>query len=1193
MRRDPLALGRLFEGLRAAVGEWRGYLKKETQAHDSHEDAKLIPLHPALLKDDEFAKYGRAMRTVFSDPKILNIAVSGPYGAGKSSVIARIREERLDDTWVTVSLAQFKGFDDNGKTMSSSSVEAEIINQMVHRVDLACSPKSRFKKIGDRRRLADVAASAALVCFAFLTVSLWPLDIVAAIESRDVMRLLEFAAWATLAVFGVYKVLRSGAVPKAVKRLKFLDAEVEFAAGDSASPFDKCLADVIYLLNSAEVDVVVFEDLDRHGALPVFVKLRELNLLANDARAAGKKPLRFFYLIKDSLFDEPRDRTKFFDFVVPVIPFVDPSNALDIFMRDFEEVGLAPNKGFLYQLSSFIDDPRLLREIVDESAHYASALFAGGKMKDKDCERLVAMMSYKSLFPLDYECLQVKRGYVFNVLGRKAALEGKLANEVEKDLESLRSRLDELGEEDGKARATVEKRIAVLECKACRLPSMTIRELVADADDADVLFAFGPDDLTRPEDFKELRMGGVPASPSFPMLRFLICSGWIDESYERYMSNFYSESMSSRDAAYLSSFRQAAAVDRDFVPDDPKEIVARIDGPMAARPGARNIHLFKALLDGGGGGEKLRQFMESLARDNDIGFLAEYVVSDQYLPAAFGEAIEYIGSPVEDFFVDECLDDAGKRLFAKRFLLYALVARAPKTSVAAALKFANSDSLFLAKDERIGNGEFCKALESAGYRAKTIDFESCDGGLIEFVHRKGLFEPNVGIVVGFLGSACSVERAVGPVDAVREVISLDESDCLRAKVEEEKELFVSSPLSEVEGDLPDDPDCALWILNDEKVDIERRREYVGRLRGIEIPDISLVTKQEFRTRFIGRGMVKATAGNVVEYFKGCGLEVDEALAGFVNAKGVPSSLTADFVSERGVDCEVLLMGIVRCVSIRMEVLERFLNQYGFKVADFDDADLDVDRVLSLVEAGVLAMNAATLAFIRENYDSVVLRFAELNVDGYLDLVLPDESGVREYPFDEGEALSLLESEAIGLDEKLHVLSGFDGAVALSENYPEEVNGEIVKDRFDGDLQSAVCLCVKSRGDLRCSLTELLSRNAAQLIDQGIIVPGDIIDEVLSVGNVARDVSLQMITAWAQTTKPIPSRGEITKRLEAASLGEYVKLLQGTQSMIPLSSADDAFLELLCKRRMCGTVSKNPNSKNLRRVYPKGIIRKRE
>ena len=85
-------------------------------------------------------------------------------------------------------------------------------------------------------------------------------------------------------------------------------------------------------------------------------------------------------------------------------------------------------------------------------------------------------------------------------------------------------------------------------------------------------------------------------------------------------------------------------------------------------------------------------------------------------------------------------------------------------------------------------------------------------------------------------------------------------------------------------------------------------------------------------------------------------------------------------------------------------------------------------------------------------------------------------------------------------------------MAFSENYPEEVNGEIVKNRFDGDLQSAVSLCAESRGDLRLSLTELLSRNAAQLVDQGITVPGDIIDEVLSIGNAARDISLQMITA---------------------------------------------------------------------------------
>ena len=1092
---------------------------------------------------------------------------------------------------MTVSLAQFKGFDDKSKTMPSSSVEAEIINQMAHRVDLACSPKTRFKKIGDRRRLADVAVSVALVCFALLTVSLWPLDVGTAIDGHDAVRLSMFMAWAALAVFGVYKVVRSGAVPKVVKRLKFLDAEVEFAGGDSASPFDKCLADVIYLLNSSEVDVVVFEDLDRHGALSVFVKLRELNLLANDARDAGKKPLRFFYLIKDSLFDEPRDRTKFFDFVIPVIPFVDPSNSLDVFIKDFEKVGLEPSKGFLYQLSSFVDDPRLLHEIVDESAHYASALFAEEKMRNGDCERLVAMMAYKSLFPLDYECLQVRRGYVFAVFGRKALFASKLARKVEEDLESLKSKIGEMNEEDEKACAVVEKRIAALEGKISRLPSMTIRELVAEADDADILFAFGPGDIARHEDFEELHMDRVPASPSFPMLRFLICAGWIDESYERYMSNFYSESMSSRDASYLSSLRQAAAVDRRYAPDDPKGIVGRIDGPMATRLGARNIHLFKALLTGNEV-EKLQQFMESLARDNDIDFLAEYVVSDQFLPSAFGEAVEHMDSPVEDFFAGDYLDDAGKRLFAKRFLIYALGCQVPETSVVATLDFANSDALFLMEDERIDSGKFREALKSAGYRTAVIDFGSCDVGFVKYVCRNGLFEPNIGVVAGFLGSLYSIEHAVDPAGAIEEVISLDEKDCLRARVEEEKGLFVSSLLDEVDGDLPDGPDCALWVLNDENVDIDLRRRYVGRLSKIEIPDISLVVEREFKTFFIGRGLVEATADNIVGYFEDCELELDEVLAGFMNAKGVPLPLTSDFVLGRGVDSKVFLMETVRCASLEIEVLKLFLRQYGFKLADFSDADLDEDRALALVDTGVLVMNAATLAFLRVNYGGAVLRFAELNIDGYLDLTLPDEMGVRECPFVETEALLLLESEAIETDKKLLVLSGFDGTVAFSGDYPNEVNAEIVNSHFDGDLQSAVALCSKSCGELRCSLVELLSQNARRLVDQGIDVPGDVIDEVLSTGFVGRGVALRMIAEWAQAANPAPSRGEMVKRLGAASCEEYVKLLQGKQSMIPFSPEDDAFLELLAKRRMCGTVSKEVNSRNFRRVYPKGVTRER-
>ena len=40
-------------------------------------------------------KYKNEINTVFADLEIRNVAVSGPYGAGKSSVIAYVREQAM------------------------------------------------------------------------------------------------------------------------------------------------------------------------------------------------------------------------------------------------------------------------------------------------------------------------------------------------------------------------------------------------------------------------------------------------------------------------------------------------------------------------------------------------------------------------------------------------------------------------------------------------------------------------------------------------------------------------------------------------------------------------------------------------------------------------------------------------------------------------------------------------------------------------------------------------------------------------------------------------------------------------------------------------------------------------------------------------------------------------------------------
>lgn len=1192
LQRDVLKLRDLFNGVRSAIESWwRGAKGQGTSK--SLTPPKLMPLHPSVLPESEGLKYKNEIDTVFADPEIQNVAVSGPYGAGKSSVIAYIRRQRTKETWVTISLANFKGFNDVGVNKSgrfpNAEIETEILNQLVHRIDLNKSPKSRFRKISNKRAFSELLISVAVVLFVVLTVSLWPVGVEDFLDKNDAIGRAEAIVWITLACVGLFFMIRASLVSRFVKRLKLFNTEIELIAdSDSASPFDRCQADIVYLLNSAKIDAVVFEDLDRYGAISVFTKLREINLVTNDARGSKEGTLRFFYLVKDSLFKDPKDRTKFFDFVIPVIPYVDPSNSLDILIRGFAGIGMDVDRGFLYQLSAYIDDPRLLHEVVNESAHYAESLFGLSDMSEGDSERLVAMLAYKSLFPFDYELLQVKRGYVYSVLGRKSVFAGELVRKAKGELDKLNEAVSGIGENDDKKKNALLKQIANVEAAINRFPAMTISELIGAADDADALFSFKGEDLARPADFDELRMSAIVNSPSYPMLRFLISSGWIDDSYERYMSNFYSESMSARDASYLSSLRQAGVVEQGYVPDNPLEIVTRLDSSMVARRSARNPYLFKALLEGADAG-KLHMFMKSLAQANDVAFFLEFVVSDLFVPQVFSEALSYMESPVLDVIEGDFQDDH-KRLFAKRFMLFSAENDTYRVREALnpVLEFAAADGLFLAADKKVGNRELCSALEKTGFQAASINFASCDEELVRFAYDKGLYEPNLAIVVGFMEEVHSVHGLLTRGDILQHVFSLDGA-MLKKRAEEEKSLLVSSVLDGVEGRLRDGANCVIWVINDDDIDIERRREYVKRLSGVELSDLSKVAEPALRTLLMECGLVVSSADNIVGYFKDCGMRIDNALSALVNKKSVPPTLTAEFVKQQGVDQELFLLVFVKCCEIDLSILKVFVRQYGYILDTLVDCELDDKRVLVLIESGSLSLNVDSLYTLRGYYDHLVVDFALSDIDGYLDLVLPDEDGYLACSFSEDEALRLLDSERLSVEEKLRLLAGFDDEVAFSLDYPDEVNIKIAQTRFNGDCEKAIEMCAKASGELRRSLISLLAQNAAMVCDEGLVLSAEILDEVVAEG-VSRACSLVMITAWAKGTRPLPSRQDLCDRVEAASLNEYGTLLRGTQVMIESTPEDDALLALLESRGMCGHVSTEVNRSNKRKVYPKGAKR---
>ncbi len=201
------------------------------------------------------------------------------------------------------------------------------------------------------------------------------------------------------------------------KKLNFQGNEIEIFEENDDSYFDKYLNEVLYLFENSDADVIIFEDMDRYHVHQIFEKLREINTLINNKRTLERNtPLRFFYLLRDDMFVS-KDRTKFFDFIIPTVPVVDGSNSYDQFIKHFKQGGIFElfDRDFLQGLSLYIDDMRILKNIYNEFVIYHNRI----QSIELSNNKLLAIITYKNIFPKDFGDLQLSLGFVHTLFENK------------------------------------------------------------------------------------------------------------------------------------------------------------------------------------------------------------------------------------------------------------------------------------------------------------------------------------------------------------------------------------------------------------------------------------------------------------------------------------------------------------------------------------------------------------------------------------------------------------------------------------------------------------------------------------------------------------------------------------------------------------------------------------------------------
>lgn len=237
--------------------------------------------------------------------------------------------------------------------------------------------------------------------------------------------------WLLFILFLLFRYFFRAYANSKLNKLNLKDAEISVVEDNSI--FNKHLDEILYFFQVTKYDVVIIEDLDRFDTTDIFLKLRELNQLINESKIVGRH-ISFIYAIKDDMFKN-EERTKFFDYITTVIPVINPSNSKDILLRKLKDNGFE-NDGIsdedLSEMAFFIQDMRILTNIVNEYSQYREQLCHNNGNQKLDKTKLLAMIVYKNYFPKDFAELHCRKGKVYTCISNKRKFIELSSSELDK-----------------------------------------------------------------------------------------------------------------------------------------------------------------------------------------------------------------------------------------------------------------------------------------------------------------------------------------------------------------------------------------------------------------------------------------------------------------------------------------------------------------------------------------------------------------------------------------------------------------------------------------------------------------------------------------------------------------------------------------------------------------------------------------
>lgn len=1122
--------------------------------------------------------YEEAIDYVFNNPDVKNVAISGAYSAGKSSVLASYKKRHNDLRFLHISLAHFKSPDQEDETEVKESVlEGKILNQLIHQIPSDKIPQTHFrvkKRISPVsiiiKTLETIALLTAIIYFMFFDswksyVSVLPdnwLKSILELSAHPYALMVDGIIIITLSSFLIYGLIKIQKNKNVFRKLNLQGNEIEIFEESDDSYFDKYLNEVLYLFENVDADVIVFEDMDRFNANKIFERLREVNTLANiQLQKENKKILRFFYLLRDDIFIS-KDRTKFFDYIVPVVPVVDSSNSYDQFISHFKKGGLFEkfNESFLQGLSLYIDDMRLLKNIYNEFVIYYNRL----NITELDCNKMLAIIAYKNLFPRDFADLQLNQGFIYTIFANKDSFVAEEIEKLDKQISEKSNEIDmaknehlstikeldaayedkrpvrygyrqDLSDADkanyAKRKQAIENRLnssipklenekVVLEQKRISMQNRQLCEIIT-RDNIDSIFSItSTNEVGTVTHFNEIK-----SSEYFDLLKYLIRNGYIDETYADYMTYFYENSLSRIDKTFLRSITDKKAKEYTYKLKNPKLVVSRLRLVDFDQEETLNFDLFTYLLQTSHI-DYVKRLIEQLKSTKNLKFIGAYFDTTIELSAY----IKHLNMGWPEVFSTALSE---RLLTENQIRRYSI----------ASLYYSNDDIIELVNKENclcdyISNARDYLAIDNPnidrlihcftllGVCFIGFDYTELNKELFQAVYEESLYEINAENLQLIQREILGAKNADDFFHKNCTILCLHPDSAITQYVNQNINKYFRVVLQISDGNIHDDENVAIAVFNNANLTTDYKHSYISALR-TTITSIKEIADSSLWSSLLDADIVQYSEYNIMDCFNT--VKLNESVISYINRYDIDLDFSKTEYDEDAK--EKLFDSVVICNGIDNSKYRQILVSLKFSYDAFDIADISDDKITILIDTNIIRMTDDNLKYIRENYHNQIFYYIRKSIEKYIDIV--DET-----LFSREELLEILTWD-ISDKLKIRLLELSDEEISIiGKNYSPAVCLHILNNNFaKSDLPDLFSSFEQWDNFVREKIFDYAVRHIASIIDDPNSVSQKLINNLLHSERVNRDEKIDLFIAII----PALCEESIKGILTLLNLTDYLKI----------------------------------------------------